>query len=152
MRKDRLTPISGFWFNAASQRRCAVFLVNSGNEGQIAANGFLEICIGFLWMALTVIPLASLIIWRPPYPVLIPAGGISRGRGCANDVGSWACRLHRIGRGMAPGFKNQRIILCPKHQSTWETFFFASSMPHPLAYVFQRELLFIPFSDGLWPV
>ena len=40
---------------------------------------------------------------------------------------------------------NQRIILCSKHQSTWETFFFASSMPHPLAYVFKRELLFIPF-------
>jgi 1-acyl-sn-glycerol-3-phosphate acyltransferase len=40
---------------------------------------------------------------------------------------------------------NQRIILCPKHQSTWETFFFASRMPHPLAYVFKRELLLIPF-------
>ena len=32
-----------------------------------------------------------------------------------------------------------------KHQSTWETFFLASRMPHPLAYVFKRELLFIPF-------
>lgn len=39
---------------------------------------------------------------------------------------------------------NQRIILCPKHQSTWETFFFPSMMPHPLAYVFKRELLLIP--------
>ncbi|EED34638.1 phospholipid/glycerol acyltransferase [Luminiphilus syltensis NOR5-1B] len=40
---------------------------------------------------------------------------------------------------------NQRIILCAKHQSTWETFFFPSMMPHPLAYVFKRELLRIPF-------
>lgn len=40
---------------------------------------------------------------------------------------------------------NQRIILCPKHQSTWETFFFPSMMPHPLAYVFKRELLYVPF-------
>ncbi len=39
---------------------------------------------------------------------------------------------------------NQRIILCPKHQSTWETFYFPSMTPHPLAYVFKRELLMIP--------
>ncbi|MFN2327628.1 MAG: lysophospholipid acyltransferase family protein [Chromatocurvus sp.] len=38
----------------------------------------------------------------------------------------------------------QRVILCPKHQSTWETFFFPSITPHPLAYVFKRELLRIP--------
>ena len=37
------------------------------------------------------------------------------------------------------------VILCPKHQSTWETFAFPTIMPHPLAYVFKRELLFIPF-------
>ena len=37
------------------------------------------------------------------------------------------------------------IILCPKHQSTWETFAFPGMMPHPLAYVFKRELLYIPF-------
>ncbi len=40
---------------------------------------------------------------------------------------------------------DQRIILCPKHQSTWETFFFPSMTPHPLAYVFKKELLQIPF-------
>lgn len=39
----------------------------------------------------------------------------------------------------------QRVILCPKHQSTWETFAFPTLMPHPLSYVFKRELLFIPF-------
>src|SRR5512145_1962428 len=38
-----------------------------------------------------------------------------------------------------------RIILCPKHLSTWETFAFPTLMPHPLAYVFKRELLLIPF-------
>jgi 1-acyl-sn-glycerol-3-phosphate acyltransferase len=38
----------------------------------------------------------------------------------------------------------RRIILCPKHQSTWETFFFPSMTPHPLAYVFKKELLRIP--------
>ncbi|MBX3607256.1 MAG: 1-acyl-sn-glycerol-3-phosphate acyltransferase [Piscinibacter sp.] len=36
-------------------------------------------------------------------------------------------------------------ILCPKHQSTWETFAFPTLMPRPLCYVFKRELLMIPF-------
>jgi 1-acyl-sn-glycerol-3-phosphate acyltransferase len=37
------------------------------------------------------------------------------------------------------------VILCPKHQSTWETFAFPTLMSHPLCYVFKRELLYIPF-------
>ena len=37
------------------------------------------------------------------------------------------------------------VILVPKHQSTWETFAFPTVMSHPLAYVFKRELLYIPF-------
>jgi len=37
------------------------------------------------------------------------------------------------------------VILLPKHQSTWETFAFPCLMPHPLCYVFKRELLYIPF-------
>lgn len=37
------------------------------------------------------------------------------------------------------------VLLAPKHQSTWETFAFPALMPHPLSYVFKRELLWIPF-------
>jgi 1-acyl-sn-glycerol-3-phosphate acyltransferase len=37
------------------------------------------------------------------------------------------------------------VLLAPKHQSAWETFAFPVLMPHPLAYVFKRELLYIPF-------
>ena len=37
------------------------------------------------------------------------------------------------------------VVLLPKHQSTWETFAFPGLMPHPLAYVFKRELLYVPF-------
>ena len=37
------------------------------------------------------------------------------------------------------------VILAPKHQSTWETFALPTLMSHPLAYVFKRELLYIPF-------
>jgi len=37
------------------------------------------------------------------------------------------------------------VILAPKHQSAWETFALPTLMAHPLAYVFKRELLYIPF-------
>ena len=37
------------------------------------------------------------------------------------------------------------VVMLPKHQSTWETFAFPGLMPHPLCYVFKRELLYIPF-------
>ena len=37
------------------------------------------------------------------------------------------------------------FLVASKHQSTWETFAFPTLMPHPLAYVFKRELLRIPF-------
>ena len=37
------------------------------------------------------------------------------------------------------------VVLLAKHQSAWETFAFPVLMPHPLAYVFKRELLKVPF-------
>ena len=36
-------------------------------------------------------------------------------------------------------------ILLVKHQSTYETFLLPVIMPHPLAYVFKKELLYVPF-------
>jgi 1-acyl-sn-glycerol-3-phosphate acyltransferase len=36
-------------------------------------------------------------------------------------------------------------VLLLKHQSTWETFAMPTLMPHPLAYVFKKELLYVPF-------
>ncbi len=49
------------------------------------------------------------------------------------------------------GFENLPVgqtspaILLVKHQSTYETFLMPAIMPHPLAYVFKRELLYVPF-------
>ena len=37
------------------------------------------------------------------------------------------------------------VVLLAKHQSTWETFALPSLMSHPMAYVFKRELLYVPF-------
>jgi 1-acyl-sn-glycerol-3-phosphate acyltransferase len=42
------------------------------------------------------------------------------------------------------GDQNPAVLLV-KHQSTWETFCLPVLMPRQLAYVFKRELLFIPF-------
>ena len=62
-----------------------------------------------------------------------------------------ACRvicgdaLARAGMEHLPQTEKGAVILLPKHQSTWETFFFPMLMSHPLAYVFKRELLYIPF-------
>jgi 1-acyl-sn-glycerol-3-phosphate acyltransferase len=36
-------------------------------------------------------------------------------------------------------------ILLPKHQSTWETFWLPSFLPHPLTFVYKRELHLLPF-------
>ena len=46
------------------------------------------------------------------------------------------------GRENVPDFP---VVMLPKHQSAWETLAFPSLMPHPLCYVFKRELLYIPF-------
>ena len=111
---------------------------------------FLMSALVFLWMALTVIPMASLIILATPF-----TSADSRWWYLARPWLRGAISAVRIigrvdytvsgGEWLPDSRDNQRIILCPKHQSTWETFFFASSMPHPLAYVFKRELLYIPF-------
>jgi 1-acyl-sn-glycerol-3-phosphate acyltransferase len=42
------------------------------------------------------------------------------------------------------GAKSPAILLV-KHQSTLETFLIPTLMPHPLAYVFKKELIWVPF-------
>lgn len=44
-----------------------------------------------------------------------------------------------------PVEKQKGVVLLVKHQSTYETFLMPAIMPHPLAYVFKKELLSIPF-------
>lgn len=41
--------------------------------------------------------------------------------------------------------KKAPAIILVKHQSLWETFAMAAILPHPLAYVFKKELIYIPF-------
>ncbi len=111
---------------------------------------FLRSILVFLWMALSVIPVGSLLLlfslvvddrklwWWFAQPWLKAAVAAAR------IIGGVGVRIQGLAH--LPDINDgQRVILCPKHQSTWETFFFPSMMPHPLAYVFKRELLFIPF-------
>ncbi len=44
-----------------------------------------------------------------------------------------------------PSGETSAAVLLLKHQSTWETFSMPTLMPHPLAYVFKKELLYVPF-------
>jgi 1-acyl-sn-glycerol-3-phosphate acyltransferase len=103
----------------------------------------------FLWIVLSVIPvgigllLCSVFLrddklwWWFAVPWLKGVIGVARW------VGGVRYRLHGTENLPAAG-DMRRIVLCPKHQSTWETFFFPSMTPHPLAYVFKQELLAIP--------
>jgi 1-acyl-sn-glycerol-3-phosphate acyltransferase len=64
------------------------------------------------------------------------------------DLSIWGakviCGVHaRVhGREHLP---DEPVVLLSKHQSTGETLAYPGLMPRPLAYVFKRELLYIPF-------
>lgn len=103
----------------------------------------------FTWLVLTLVPMgiallvASLFLsdekvwWWFAVPWL--QGVVA----AARRIGGVEYQLH--GEENLPGASDmRRVILCPKHQSTWETFFFPSMTSHPLAYVFKKELLRIP--------
>jgi 1-acyl-sn-glycerol-3-phosphate acyltransferase len=98
-----------------------------------------------LWLVVTVIPWALL--------VLLLSIGVRGTRLYWFTIvwlrlAIWGARVICGVRHRILGIENlpdSRVILCPKHQSTWETFAFPTLMPHPLCYVFKRELLMIPF-------
>ncbi len=101
-----------------------------------------------LWMLVTVIPWG---IW------MVTASLWSNGEQMywkAERWLSWQIRaLKRLcgvqvrvtGMENLPQGKTSPAILLVKHQSTLETFLMPTLMPHPLAYVFKRELIYIPF-------
>lgn len=101
-----------------------------------------------LWMALTVIPWAIFVIIASIFvsstTVYWMCAGwlrlaVSSGTvilGIKNRVTGWE---------NLPTGKTSAAVLLVKHQSTWETFCMPTLMPHPLAYVFKKELLYVPF-------
>ena len=103
-----------------------------------------------LWLTVTEVPWALAVLLMSPF--------------VSSTTLYWACagwlRVATVGaraicgvRWRVQGMENlptaaeatKAVLLAPKHQSTWETFAFPMLMPHPLASVFKRELLWIPF-------
>ncbi len=101
-----------------------------------------------LWMAVTVIPWAVLVILLSIVtrggPVYWLAVGWLR---VAIGGARWilGIRIRVSGRENLPDGRTSPAILLAKHQSTLETFLLPTLMPHPLAYVFKRELVYVPF-------
>ena len=101
-----------------------------------------------LWMALTVIPWATFVViaslfirsttmywWCAGWLRVAVRGG--------NVILGIQNRI--TGMENLPTGQTSAAVLLVKHQSTWETLCMPTLMPHPLAYVFKKELLYIPF-------
>jgi len=101
-----------------------------------------------LWMVLTVVPwaifllLASIFI-RGDRLYWVAAGWLRVAVAGARWLLGIRVKVH--GRSNLPTGQRSAAILLVKHQSTFETLLMPALMPHPLAYVFKRELLQIPF-------
>jgi len=101
-----------------------------------------------LFMAVTVVPWALAVIIASPFMSSTKIYWM-----CAGWLrlvvwgGRWilGIRNHIIGYENLPVGSNAPAVLLVKHQSTWETFAMPALMPHPLAYVFKKELLYVPF-------
>jgi 1-acyl-sn-glycerol-3-phosphate acyltransferase len=101
------------------------------------------------WLVVTVIPIAIVAMMLSIFVRGDPVYWV-----CISwlRLAIWGARVicgvrHRVtGMENLPSAESgSAVILCPKHQSTWETFAFPTLMSHPLCYVFKRELLYIPF-------
>ena len=109
---------------------------------------FLRSVLHMLWMVITVIPWATLVVVVSPFMSqrrvywLCAAWLRTAVRGGEIILG---IRNRITGMENLPQGEGDPAVLLVKHQSTWETFLMPAIMPHPLAYVFKRELLRIPF-------
>ena len=101
------------------------------------------------FMFFTVIPYASLIViasllGTPGKKLyLIAQRWLTLSIGAARVIMGIRYQIH--GQENLPVGDTSPAILLVKHQSTYETFLMPAIMPHPLAYVFKRELLYVPF-------
>ena len=109
---------------------------------------FLRSTIHMLWMLVTVVPwgiimlLASLrvrgtALWWMAVRWL---GWVIDGARVLLGI-----QVRVTGKENLPVGTTSPAILLVKHQSTLETFLLPTLMPHPLAYVFKKELLAVPF-------
>ena len=101
-----------------------------------------------LWMVVTVIPWATLVVLLAPFVGKPRLYRICRAwLDLTVRAGRWILGIENRVSGLQhlPPDPAAGAVLLVKHQSAWETFCMPPLMPHPLAYVFKRELLRIPF-------
>jgi 1-acyl-sn-glycerol-3-phosphate acyltransferase len=104
----------------------------------------------FLIMAVTVIPLATVLVissFIAPYRVTyfwIGRPWLQLAIAATKYVGGVTSTVKGYDNLLAAAPGN-RVIICSKHQSTYETFFFPSVMTNPVAYVYKKELNWVPF-------
>ena len=109
---------------------------------------FLRSVLHMLWMIVTVIPWGLAVVVAAPFLSSTQVYWMCTGwlrvavRGGNVILG---IRNHVIGYENLPVGSTAPAVLLLKHQSTWETFCMPTLMPHPLAYVFKKELLYVPF-------
>ena len=109
---------------------------------------FIRSILHLLFMAVTVVPWALAVLVAAPFLnstqiYWLCAGWLKLAvRGGEVILG---IRNQVIGYENLPVGSTAPAVLLVKHQSTWETFCMPTLMPHPLAYVFKRELLYVPF-------
>ena len=101
-----------------------------------------------LWMIITVIPWATFVVIVAPFVsstriYWICAGWLKLSVRSGELI--LGIRNRVTGMENLPQGATDPAVLLVKHQSTWETFTMPAIMPHPLAYVFKRELLRVPF-------
>ena len=101
-----------------------------------------------LWMILTVIPWALFVVVASLFVNSTTMYWMcARWLKLAVDSGTFILGIKNRVTGMEnlPAGELSAAVLLVKHQSTWETLAMPAIMPHPLAYVFKRELLYVPF-------
>ena len=102
-----------------------------------------------LWMAITVIPFTLAVLlakWLGGSPAKVYAVARSWLKLSVDSARPLLGIQYRLqGMENLPTDPHQGVVLLVKHQSTYETFLMPAIMPRPLAYVFKKELLKVPF-------
>lgn len=101
-----------------------------------------------IWSLVTVIPWAIMMITASLFVSSVTMYRLAQGWLAICMVGLrviCGVQWRVTGYENLPEGKTSPAILLVKHQSTLETFLMPLLMPHPLAYVFKRELLYVPF-------
>ena len=109
---------------------------------------FLRSLLHALWMLVTVVPWAIMMLTaslflraNPMYWLAV--GWLKLAIGGARVL--LGIKVRVTGMENLPQGETGQAILLVKHQSTLETFLIPTLMPHPLAFVFKKELIYVPF-------